>query len=222
MTPPSSLQQQLLSRVQQLQKNFPTITQSDIARHCGIGESNFSAAIAGRRGLSANSCLKLHTLLSLPRNEVIKKFSQPVRTSRILNLQQSVEGQPARMQLDNDGNVPGQSGVDPNDAGQSIDNTPDADTSMSTEDTIATLRQVRSIHRKAIRAINSWILSNKVNEGSTAPTSQRFSTRNIQKTLRFAANDSSAATKELLTVLGSLDMVTRQNVILAILKAFPH
>src|ERR1700674_4493573 len=106
MTPPSSLQAQLLSRIAEFQKNFPTITQSDIARHCGIGESNFSAAIAGRRGLSANSCLKLHTLLSLPRNEVIKKFSQPVRSSKILNLQQSVQGQPARMQLDNSGWYP--------------------------------------------------------------------------------------------------------------------
>src|ERR1700676_4720895 len=57
-----SLQDQLLSRVAQFQKRFPTITQAEIARHCGIGEANFSAAIAGRRGLSANNVLQLDKL----------------------------------------------------------------------------------------------------------------------------------------------------------------
>ena len=123
---------------------------------------------------------------------------------------------------DNDGFVPGQSGSDPNDAGQSIDDTPDADTSMSVEDTVATLRRVRSLHWKAIRAINDWILSSNVNRASTSPTNQRFRTRNVVKTLCFSSNDAPAATKELLSVLGSLDMDTRQNVILAILKAFPR
>jgi hypothetical protein len=76
MATPSSLLTQLLARVKTSQETFPSITQSDIAKHCGIGEANFSAAIAGRRGLSANSVLQLHRLLSLPRNEVIAKFSQ--------------------------------------------------------------------------------------------------------------------------------------------------
>jgi hypothetical protein len=96
---PHSLQQQLLARVTQFQKNFPSITQAEIARHCGIGEANFSAAIAGRRGLSANSVLQLHKLLTLPRNQVLAKFHGPARTSTITSFQSL--GQ--KMQLDNAG-----------------------------------------------------------------------------------------------------------------------
>ena len=129
-----SLQNQLLARVAKFQKQFPNITQSEIARHCGIGEANFSAAIAGRRGLSANSCLKLHTLLSLPRHQVMSKFSTPVRSGKIVNFQS--RGQ--TMHLDNDGWYPGTGGTgagsDPNDTvGRSVDDTPDADTSMDAE-----------------------------------------------------------------------------------------
>jgi hypothetical protein len=61
-------------------------------------------------------------------HEVATKFSEPVsrsgvRSAKILNLQESVAGPPARMTLDgNDGGgwVPGQSGTDPNGSG-SID-----------------------------------------------------------------------------------------------------
>jgi hypothetical protein len=149
---------------------------------------------------------------------VIKKFSQPVRSSRILNLQQSVQGQPARMHLDNDGWVSG-SGNDPNNS-TTVDETEDAD--VSTAATATVLRQVRSLHRKAIRAINGWLLSQKVNQGSTAPTNQRFSTRNIIKTLCFAADNTPLATKDLLSVLSQLDPVTRTRVISSILAAFPQ
>lgn len=218
-----SLQQQLLARVATFQKNLPNITQSEIARYCNIGESNFDAALAGRRGLSANSCLQLHTLLSLPPHEVTKKFSQPVRSSKILNLQQSVQGQPARMRLDNDGWVSGQSGVDPSNS-TTVDDT--ADANVSTAATATVLRQVPSLHRKAIKAINGWLLSQKVNQGSTALTSQRFSARRILKSIRFAraddSDDTTAATQDLLDTLGTLDVPTRLRVVGAILQAFPQ
>ncbi len=179
-----SLQDQLLARVAQFLKQFPTITQAQIARYCGIGESNFSAAIARRRGLGANACLQLHTLLGLPRNEVIKKFSQPERKSHIVNFQR--HGQSTHFDADSGSSgswVPGLigSGTDINSSiGNSIDtptarDLPDADDWIS--QTADVLRTCRGYHRKAIRVINSWLLSNKVNQGSTAPNQQRFSTR---------------------------------------------
>jgi hypothetical protein len=102
MTNGLTLQQQLLARVTQFLKNFPNITQSEIARYCGIGESNFGAALAGRKGLSANSCLQLHTLLSLPKHEVMNKFSsEPPKISKIVSFQSRGQA----MRLDNDGRV---------------------------------------------------------------------------------------------------------------------
>jgi hypothetical protein len=226
---PPSLQDQLLARVAQFQKQFPNITQAEIARQCGIGEANFSAAIAGRRGLSANSCLKLHKLLNLSRNEVIKKFIRPARSSKILNLQESVQGQPARMRLDNSGWYPGTggsgAGQDPAD-GRTIDDAPDAVTAgpgLWNQDLIDTLREARGYHRLIVRAINNFIQNAKANrDGSTAATAQRFSTRNIIKTMCFATDDAPTATKDLLAVLSTLDPQTRTRVISSILAAFPQ
>lgn len=228
MTTGLTLQQQLLARVATFQKNFPNITQAEIARYCNIGESKFGAALAGRRGLSANSCLSLHKLLSLPRNEVRKKFSQPVKSSKILNLQESTQGRPARMRLDNSGWTPGAGnsgqGQDPND-GRTIDDSPDASTSgpLWDQSLIETLRESRGYHRLIIRAIISFIQNAKANrDGSTAATAQRFSTRNIIKTMHFAADDAPVATKDLLAVLSTLDPKTRTKVISSILRAFPN
>jgi hypothetical protein len=66
-----SLQAQLLSRVATFLNNFPSITKADVARHCQIDEANFSAALNGRRGLSVDGILRLHTLLNLSRRDVL-------------------------------------------------------------------------------------------------------------------------------------------------------
>jgi hypothetical protein len=222
MTNPS-LQQQLLARVAHFQKAFPTITQAEIARYCGIGEANFSAAIAGRRGLSADSCLQLHKLLTLPKNQVMAKFHGPSRTSTITSFQFLGK----KMQLDTDGWVPGLSGTDPNNS-TTIDDTPDADTSVTVEATVATLRQVRSIHRKAIKAINNWIVNadvrSKVNRSGTTPvnTTARFNATRILNCLRFAKNDSDTtdAVQTLVDALSTLKDSQRREVLSAIIQAF--
>jgi hypothetical protein len=178
----NTLQAQLLARVATFRRNFPTISKAEIARHCQIDEANFSAALNGRRGLSADGVLRLHTLLNLSRREVLAKFSTPVRNSKILCLQESVEGRPARMRLDgNDSGawVPGLSGTDPNDS-TGIDNTPSADTTgpVWDQDLIDNLRETRGYHRKAIRAINDFINRAKANrDGTTPPTAQKFGRR---------------------------------------------
>jgi plasmid maintenance system antidote protein VapI len=181
-----SLQKELLARVAIFQQNFPTVSKAAIARHCGMDEANFSAAVAGRRGLSADSVLRLHRLMNLSKKEVWCLFSKPVLTSQILNLQESTQGRPARMRLDNSGWYPGTggsgAGVDPNDAiGNGIDNTPDADTTgpIWNQDLIDVLRETRGYHRKAVRAINDYINRAKANAGITTPTgvTQKFSRR---------------------------------------------
>lgn len=234
MAPPSSLQQQLLSRVAKCQQIYPYITKADIAKHCGIGEANFSAAIAGRRGLSADSILQLHRLMNLPKHQVVACFGNNPPTSTIKHLQQNGES----MRLDSDplgawypGSGGSGAGVDPNDTvGRSIDSSVIArdlpNPSDGWEATLDGLRTVRGYHRKAISIINDFVRGNKVNQGSTAPTSQKFSAIRILKAVNFGnreeAGEAVDATQDLLDTLGTLDVVTRKKVIGAILAAFPY
>ena len=97
-----SLLQQLLNRVRSFQENFPQISKAQITRHCGIDEGNFSNAIAGKRGISADSVIRLHTIFNLSKKDVLALFTKPALSSRIMKLQEV--GQP--MRLSNDGWVP--------------------------------------------------------------------------------------------------------------------
>jgi hypothetical protein len=122
-------------------------------------------------------------VLALPHAEVVAKFSTPAKSSKILNLQQSTQGRPARMRLDaNDGAwVPGLSGIDP-DGSTDITDTPSdgaATGPVWDQDLIDTLRATRGFHRKAVRAINDYINRAKVNAGIATPTgvAQKFSRR---------------------------------------------
>jgi hypothetical protein len=170
MATPSSLQTQLLARVHTFQETFPNITQADIARHCGIGEANFSAAIAGRRGLSANSVLQLHRLLSLPKNEVVAKFSTPVRTSKIVSFQSVGRS----MHFDNSGWTAqeGNSAADPVNSGDDITNTPRAVT-QQVADLVSVFQDLDYVTRKAV--IDSFIQAHA--SANTVPTSQKFDRR---------------------------------------------
>jgi hypothetical protein len=172
-----SLQAQLLRRVETFRANFPSISKADIARHCGIDEANFSAALNGRRGLSADAVLRLHRLMSLSRREVIAKFSAPARSSKILCLQERGK---AKMSLDNvggDGWQPREgSSNDPNGTDDITSVVGAASENNYSPSTTDVLRQCRALHRKAIRAINSILQKASPNpQGTTAPTSQRFS-----------------------------------------------
>src|ERR1700731_1901220 len=105
------------------------ISQSRLCRHLSICDSSLSQFLSGARGLEPETIIKLSQTLSLSHDEISTKFSnQPVRNSKILNLQESTRGQPARMRLDNSGWYPstdGSGGVDPYDpTGNAIDSTP--------------------------------------------------------------------------------------------------
>jgi transcriptional regulator with XRE-family HTH domain len=147
------------------------ISQAQLCRYLAIDHSSLSQFLSGTKGLDPSVVIRLCQTLSLSHREVAAKFSEPVRSSRILNLQQSIAGLPAQMRLDGNDEgswVPGLSGTDPNDSGNTIVD--------PTDDTLDTLRRVRAIHRKAIRAINDFINQAKINrQGTTPPTAQKFS-----------------------------------------------
>lgn len=103
---------------------------------------------------------------SMPKQQAVVKFIKPVATNQIMLLQE----QGRKMQLDDDGGgwVPGLSGTDPNDAGNSI--------VEPSDDVLDTLRRARAIHRKAAQAISDFIDKAKANrDRTTPPTAQKFS-----------------------------------------------
>ena len=107
-----------------------------------------------------NKIIKLCQTLSMSHHEVATKLGEPVKAAKIMHLQRSALGQPARMHLDgNDESgayVPGLSGVDPDSIGQ--------------DDPLGVLRQVRGLHRKAIKVINDFIQKAKANRDGPRPS----------------------------------------------------
>src|SRR5208282_3132643 len=154
------------------------ITQSRLCRYLSISDSSLSQFLSGTKALDPSTIIKLCQTLSLSHREVAAKFTEPVRSSKILNLQESVEGRPAQMRLDADKNIgwyPGTgssgTGQDPNDQ-RTIDDIPDVPDATSqngydqaTEDV---LRRVVGLHKKALRILSEHIAQAKANQGSTA------------------------------------------------------
>ena len=150
-----------------------------MARACGLNESNYSSFLSGRKGLGSESTCLLLKYLAMPRREVVAKFIQAPPTSKIMLLQE----RGTQMSLDNDGWVPGRS--DDPDGTEDITQISDAASNNGYDEaTTAMLKKVRSLHRQAIRTINDALNKAKPNPtGVTEPNGQRFSTRNIPKTL---------------------------------------
>jgi transcriptional regulator with XRE-family HTH domain len=167
---------QLLTQLAERSKAFlrhSGLTQSRLCRHLSISDSPLSQFLQGTKGLDPTVLIKLCQTLSLSHREIQTKFVEPVRSTKILNLQQSVAGLPARpMRLDaNEGWYPGTDGSgvgqDPND-GRTIDDAPDAVTTGPTfwdQALIDTLRETRGFHKKAVRVINNFINKAKANAG---------------------------------------------------------
>jgi transcriptional regulator with XRE-family HTH domain len=163
------------------------ISQSRLCRHLSICDSSLSQFLSGARGLEPETIIKLCQTLSLSHQEIETKFSKPpAKASKILNLQESTQGAPARMRLDNPGWYPGTdgsgAGVDPYDpTSNGIDNAPDADTAGPAwnQDLIDVLREARGYHRLATKSINAYIAKAKANAGITTPSgvAQKFGRR---------------------------------------------
>ena len=153
------------------------VSQARLCRHLNVSDSSHSQFLHGTKSLDPSVIIKLCQTLNLSHREVAEKFSEPVRTAKLMHLQESVLGQPAQMRMDDSGGswTPGLVGVDPAIGGTIVDPPDDGPTDAD----LNCLRQVRKIHRQAIRLINSFINTAKqarVNrgDGTTAPTNQRF------------------------------------------------
>jgi transcriptional regulator with XRE-family HTH domain len=179
MASPDNLLSQLADRTATFLRHSG-LTQGRLCRYLSISDSSLSQFLNGNKGLAPEAIIKLCQALSLSHQEIQTKFAQPISSAKILNLQQSVAGLPARpMRLDaNDGAwVPGQSGVDPS-VDSSIVDPGDAPDGPTAED-LALLRNLRKIHRQGIKIINNFINSipNRASvnrSGTTEPTNQRF------------------------------------------------
>ena len=175
-----SLLNQLASRCRKFHE-ATGIPQTAVAKALGMQSGNYNAFIQGNRGISAEATCLLLKFTSMTKQQAIAEFSVPVPTCQITNFQSLGQS----MELANDGWVSreGATADDPNNAGGDITTTPDADTHYD-QATADLLRQVRGLHRSAIKAINAYLNKARPNpNGTTDPTGQRFSTRNIRKTL---------------------------------------
>jgi hypothetical protein len=220
----SSLLKQLASRARNLHDQTG-VSQAQMARAIGTADGNYSNFLAGKRGIGAEATCLLLKYTNMPKQQAIAAFSKPLPTSKITLLQE----QGRRMRFDNSGWYPGTgtsgAGQDPNDAGNSIDDTPDDDTGVTVEATVATLRQVRSIHRKIIKSINAFIANAdvraKVNrDGPTGVNiNQRFNASRILHCVGFSKNaDRTDAVQALVDALNTLNDGDRREVLSAIIN----
>jgi transcriptional regulator with XRE-family HTH domain len=146
------------------------ITQSQMAKALGMADGNYSAFLAGKRGIGSEATCLLLKFTNMPVRQAVAKFNKPALSSKITKFQQ--QGRAMGFDSNDDGAwVPGLSGREPSDSVGIAD---------PTDDTLDTLRYARAIHRKAISAINDFINQAKINrQGSTpVPTDgQKFSRR---------------------------------------------
>ncbi len=152
-----------------------------MAKALGMQSGNYNAFLQGNKGLSAEATCLLLKFTAMTKKEAIVKFSAPIPTCQITNFQSLGQS----MELDNDGWVSREGGRPKTliSWNGDITTTPDADTHYD-QATVDLLRQVRGYHRIAIKAINGYLNKARPNpNGMTDPTGQRFSTRNIRKTL---------------------------------------
>jgi hypothetical protein len=176
--PTSPLFQQLANRAKLWHSNTG-VSQLMMARAIGMEAGNYNAFLKGNKGLGAESTCLLLKFLNMPNREVVTTFSAPVKSSSIVNFQSLGQS----MQLANDGWVSGR--TDDPDNTEDITQISDAASNNGYDEaTTAILKKVRSLHRQAIRTINDALNKAKPNpNGTTESNGQRFSTRNIPKTL---------------------------------------
>ena len=93
----------LLSQIASRTANFvhrAGISQGQLCRHLGCSDSSLSQFLHGTKSLDPSVIIKLCQCLSLSQEEVAEKFTEPVRSARIMSLQRSVEDRAAEMHLD--------------------------------------------------------------------------------------------------------------------------
>jgi transcriptional regulator with XRE-family HTH domain len=171
----ATLSSQLSSQLLKYLRKHPDVTQKEVAEYLNLSPSFLSEIISGKKNLNAPAAMKLSQFLEKPAaaaDPTVRQFS--FKGKKLTSHLEHVRFR------DNDGFVPGQSGIDPYDpTGNAIDNAPDAVTaepSFWDQDLIDTLREARGYHRKAVRAINVYINKAKAAAGITVPSgvTQKF------------------------------------------------
>src|ERR1700730_6861300 len=152
-----SLIRQLANRT----KSFHSLTgisQATLAKAIQVKETNYSAFLAGKRGLSASSVCLLLKFINMPAPEVLATFSKNTLSSKIMKLQES-----GRLKFDSSvAWQPGSTtnGTDPNDAATPNANVPND----LIEQIICALLKLKSTDRATVVAAivkavpeSSWI-----------------------------------------------------------------
>jgi transcriptional regulator with XRE-family HTH domain len=145
------------------------ITQSQMAEALGMADSNYSAFLSGRKGIGSESTCLLLQLTALPRRQAVTRFSKPMRSSRIMELQEKGEA----MYFDNSGWLPREGSTADPLGSTDITSIRKAATVTSIADLVAVLGQLDNVTRKTV--IDAIVKAYPNPNGTTANNGQRFS-----------------------------------------------
>jgi hypothetical protein len=139
MNHPDQLFAQLVGRTHSF-KNPTGLSSRDLCQLTDINEQHLCDFMAGRKGLSLTSTVRLLELFSLSRTQLEAKLRPPKKI--LIEHFQSLDGKP--LTLDDSGGswVPGQSGQDPNDSG--------------TDDEQALLEEISGLHQQIVDKIKAY------------------------------------------------------------------
>jgi hypothetical protein len=152
MNQPDQLLAQLVGRTHSF-KNATGLTSRQICQLTDINEQHLCDFLAGRKGLSLTSTVRLLEIFGLSKSQLEAKLRPPKKI--MIEHFQSLDSKPMKLE---DGSG------DPNDGDGSVIHDDDPDT---TEDF---LRKQIEIHRSAIGVISDYLVKAKVNKsGSTEP-----------------------------------------------------
>jgi hypothetical protein len=158
MNQPDQLLAQLVGRTHSF-RNSTGLTSRQICHLTNINEQHLCDFLAGRKGLSLTSTVRLLEMFGFSKSQLEAKLRSPKKI-----MIEHFQSDGDRMTLDGDGSWIAKEGVtdDPNDGGSIVDDDPE-----TTEDF---LRKQIGIHKAAIAAISDYLVKGKVNKtGSTGP-----------------------------------------------------
>jgi hypothetical protein len=161
----SNLLKQLANRCKSFHSQTG-ITQTQMSKAVGMSDGNYSAFLAGRKGIGSEATCLLLKYTALSPRQAVAAFSKPVFSASVLHLQERGR----KLHFDNNGWKPGLGG-DPNDT-TDITNTPDV-RREAVENLLAVLAVLDELTRQAVVGSIQKAYPNP--NGTTAPNGQRFS-----------------------------------------------
>jgi hypothetical protein len=146
------------------------ISRNQMAQAIGTEAANYSAFLNGKRGLAAESVCALLKFTGMTHRQAIAAFSEPVRSSKILRLQE----QGKRLKFDNSGWIAKEGSTDDPNGTTDISSTSDAQR-RAVDNLLSVLAELDEMARVA--ALNAIQKAYPNPNGTTAPNGQRFSRR---------------------------------------------